>query len=133
FKEKRFLLILLKKFEQFMENSSDYNLAITELLTTIAKYPHKNIQLWFFNRKERSLMNSIIKLYQEMKTLIENNPSLVEITKDIRNDIENDDYMNNDKEVDENEKLAQQILILNEFMKEFVSSVTVTMEFLLLI
>lgn len=131
FKEKRFLQILLNKFEKFFENSVDFNIAITELFTTMAKYPHKKIQQWFFNRKEHSLLNSFIKLSKEIKTIIEKNPSLLEIIKEIRHDIENDDYMNIDQGVVENEILSQQILIFNEFMKEFVSSMVVTNEFLL--
>lgn len=134
YKPTQLLVSLLRNLESFFQNSMDFNIFATQILSHIAQYPILSIHYWCLNRvstfSNYSIHATLTNISKRMHTILETQgEGFVQEMYGIRCGLErNRPLCSNMKPEDALKRLVSSVLLFNEVVKELVASFVVTNE-----
>lgn len=123
-KARRFIRVLLANLEHFLELPLDFALYLTDTIASIIQFPHLFIHKWAYHASpsdESTLFETIQALSSKAIEFIDASPTRLSKIIAFKESSEKKETQEGQFEISEEDRTAQNIVLLDEFCKELLA------------
>lgn len=120
---RKFIRTLLSNLDHFLDLPLDFALYLTDTIASIIQYPHLFIHKWAYHTSSEhpTLFETLQKLSAKAIAFIDQSPSRISKIITFKESAEKKDWQEAQFDMSDDERFAQNVVLLDEFCKELLA------------